>query len=149
MLTGGCYCRAIRYEIHSNPFDTTLCRCATCRKVSAAPAVAWFSVSKGGLRWVQGTPKTFESSPGVLRAFCGDCGTPLAYANAESSDVVDVSTSNKLSAVGLVESAMSAKVTTLGAPSRLFDCRAAVLGSHAALQHLKAFAVHLLHEHLD
>jgi hypothetical protein len=57
--------------------------------------------------------------------------------------------SNKLSAVGLVESAMSAKVTTLGAPSRLFDCRAAVLGSHAALQHLKAFAVHLLHEHLD
>jgi hypothetical protein len=92
MLTGGCYCRAIRYEIHSNPFDTTLCRCATCRKVSAAPAVAWFSVSKGGLRWVQGTPKTFESSPGVLRAFCGDCGTPLAYANAESSDVVDVST---------------------------------------------------------
>jgi hypothetical protein len=92
MLTGGCYCRAIRYEIHSGPFDTTLCHCATCRKISAAPAVAWFSVGKNGLRWVQGTPKTFESSPEVLRTFCGECGTPLTYAHAESPDVVDVST---------------------------------------------------------
>ncbi|WP_443689903.1 GFA family protein [Paraburkholderia megapolitana] len=92
MLTGGCYCRAIRYEIHSSPLDATLCHCATCRKVSAAPAVAWFSVSKSGLLWVRGTPKTFESSPGVLRAFCSNCGTPLTYANAGLSDVVDVST---------------------------------------------------------
>lgn len=92
MLTGGCYCRAVRYEIHSSTFDSTLCHCATCQKVSAAPAVAWFSVSKDGLRWVQGTPKTFESSPGILRAFCSDCGTPLTYRNAESSDWVDVST---------------------------------------------------------
>lgn len=92
MLTGGCYCRAIRYEVHSTPFDATLCHCVTCRRVSAAPAVAWFSVSKDGLRWVRGTPKTFESSPGVLRAFCGECGTPLTYAMAASSDVIDVST---------------------------------------------------------
>ena len=27
----------------------------------------------------QGTPKVYESSPGVLRSFCGDCGTPLSY----------------------------------------------------------------------
>jgi hypothetical protein len=74
------------------PFDTTLCHCVTCRRVSAAPAVAWFSVSSDGLRWVHGTPKTFESSPGVVRAFCGECGTPLTYAMATSSDVIDVST---------------------------------------------------------
>jgi hypothetical protein len=92
MLTGGCYCRAIRYEIDSNPFDTTLCHCATCRKISGAPALAWFSVCKRGLRLVQGTPRTFESSSTVVRAFCGECGTPLTYANAESPDVVDIST---------------------------------------------------------
>ena len=92
MLTGGCYCRAVRYEIHSSPFYTTLCHCATCRKVSAAPAVAWFSVSRGGLSWVQGTPKTFESSPGVLRTFCGGGGPPLTYAKVDSADSVDVST---------------------------------------------------------
>lgn len=27
----------------------------------------------------QGTPKVYESSPGVRRSFCGDCGTPLSY----------------------------------------------------------------------
>jgi hypothetical protein len=69
MLTGGCYCRAIRYEIHSNPFDTTLCRCATCRRVSAAPAVAWFSVSKGGLRRVQGTQRRLNPAQGFFAPF--------------------------------------------------------------------------------
>ncbi|WGS53762.1 GFA family protein [Paraburkholderia sp. D15] len=91
MLTGGCYCRAIRYEIHATPFDTTLCHCATCRKISAAPAVAWFSVDRSGLRWILGQPKTFESSPRVVRSFCGNCGTPLTYSNADSPHVIDVS----------------------------------------------------------
>jgi hypothetical protein len=27
----------------------------------------------------QGTPKVYESSHGVRRSFCGDCGTPLLY----------------------------------------------------------------------
>lgn len=29
--------------------------------------------------WTRGTPKLFQSSNAVRRAFCGDCGTPLAY----------------------------------------------------------------------
>lgn len=91
MLTGGCYCRAVRYEIDSTPFDRTLCHCGTCRRLSAAPAVAWFSVDKRGLRWVHGAPKNFESSPGVLRTFCGNCGTPLTYSKAATADVIDVS----------------------------------------------------------
>lgn len=92
MLTGGCYCGAIRYEIHSAAFDSTLCHCATCRKLSAAPAVAWFSVGRDGLRWVRGAAKMFESSPRVSRSFCADCGTPLTYANADTPDRIDVST---------------------------------------------------------
>ena len=27
----------------------------------------------------RGMPKIYESSPGVSRSFCGDCGTPLSY----------------------------------------------------------------------
>jgi hypothetical protein len=92
MLTGGCYCGAIRYEIQSEAFDSTLCHCATCRKLSAAPAVAWFSVNGDGLHWVRGAPKRFESSAKVQRSFCADCGTPLTYAHAESPGVIDLST---------------------------------------------------------
>ncbi len=29
--------------------------------------------------WTRGEPKWFQSSDRARRAFCGDCGTPLAY----------------------------------------------------------------------
>jgi len=37
-----------------------------------------------GYRWEcvdlgSGTPKVYESAPGVRRSFCGDCGIPLFY----------------------------------------------------------------------
>ncbi len=34
------------------------------------------------VRFTHGAPKSFSSSPGVDRLFCGHCGTPLAYRGA-------------------------------------------------------------------
>jgi hypothetical protein len=39
-----------------------------------------------------GSPRLFESSPGVLRTFCGICGTPLTYASTSHRDMIDVTT---------------------------------------------------------
>ncbi len=36
-------------------------------------------VPKTSLRFTQGQPKEYSSSPGVHRSFCGDCGSPLYY----------------------------------------------------------------------
>jgi hypothetical protein len=41
MLTGGCYCGAVRYETDGEPFHETICHCADCRRIVGAASVAW------------------------------------------------------------------------------------------------------------
>lgn len=36
-------------------------------------------VPDGRWRWTGAEPKTFASSPGVTRSFCGTCGAQVAY----------------------------------------------------------------------
>lgn len=89
-LAGGCYCGAVRYQIDAEPFDSTLCHCADCRRVAGAPAVAWFSVRPGEIGLTGIEPARFTSSPGATRSFCPRCGTPLLFQN--DPGVLDVST---------------------------------------------------------
>src|SRR5215471_16969377 len=92
MLKGGCFCGKIRYEVLGTPFDSTLCHCVDCRRLSAAACVAWFSVRRSEFRFVLGQPATLASSNAVLRAFCAECGTHLTYQHDDFPDEIDVST---------------------------------------------------------
>lgn len=92
MLTGGCLCGDIRYEAGGTPFHLTLCHCATCRRASGAPVVAWFSVPRGQFRFTQGTPSRFSSSAQGTRSFCGRCGSALTFENADLPEEIDVTT---------------------------------------------------------
>ena len=69
-----------------------MCHCADCRRAVGTAPVAWFTVSAASLRWVQGTPVAYASSPGVLRRFCGVCGTSLTFEGAPGE--VDVTTAS-------------------------------------------------------
>lgn len=89
--TGGCQCGAVRYEVRGEITHETLCHCSFCRRASAAPVVAWFSVRPEAFRVTRGGMKIFRSSPGVARSFCGDCGTPLTY-QRDGLDELDVTT---------------------------------------------------------
>jgi hypothetical protein len=88
MLTGGCFCGNVRYEVSGTPFHSTV----DCRRCAAAPFVAWFSVKRPELRIVHGQLKRFASSPHVVRTFCPDCGTPLTYQHDNFPDEIDIST---------------------------------------------------------
>ncbi|WP_066338683.1 GFA family protein [Azohydromonas lata] len=90
MLTGGCLCGAVRYEAGGTPFNLTMCHCATCRRASGAPLVAWFSVPKHEFRLVQGTPARFSSSAQGMRSFCKDCGSALTFENSDLPEEIDV-----------------------------------------------------------
>ena len=68
MLTGGCLCGEVRYEADGAPFHKTVCHCSMCRRASGAPIVAWFSVPREELRWVQGAPKRYRSSAQATKA---------------------------------------------------------------------------------
>ncbi len=89
-LTGGCSCGAVRYETAAAPFHCTLCHCVDCRRVAAAPAVAWFTVPAAELRYVRGAPAVHRSSPQVERSFSAACGSPLTYRNDAYAHEIDV-----------------------------------------------------------
>jgi hypothetical protein len=42
------------------------------------------------LRFTQGQPKKYSSSPGVWRSFCSDCGSPIAYRSDRRSEIIDL-----------------------------------------------------------
>jgi len=91
-LQGGCYCGAVRYEAHGQPFNSTLCHCLDCRKASGAPAFAWFSVKTDALQWTRREPRRFRSSAHAERSFCQDCGTTLTWQDDRWQDEIDIAT---------------------------------------------------------
>ena len=93
IATGGCLCGAVRYEARGDGgFHATLCHCASCRRASGAPVVAWVSFPAARFRFTRGEPRCFRSSAQVERAFCGDCGSPLTYRHDTLPDEIDVTT---------------------------------------------------------
>lgn len=93
-LEGGCLCKAIRYRVSGHPLGSAVCHCATCRKASAAPAVAWSTFKRGDFKITKGQPAIFHSSAPVIRTFCSHCGTQLTYQHENDRDYIDVTTAS-------------------------------------------------------
>ena len=89
---GGCLCGAIRYRVRGAPSTSMLCHCRSCRRATASPVVAWVTFPKSAVIFMQGAPTAFQSSPGVVRTFCGACGTPLTYATELAPEEIDITT---------------------------------------------------------
>lgn len=81
MATGGCHCGAIRYSVAGEPRHSSVCHCESCRRTTGGLSTAWLGYPSEALTVEQGEPRSYNSSGGVQRRFCGDCGTSLFYAN--------------------------------------------------------------------
>ena len=101
MRTGRCLCGAIRYRCGPLLYPPTLCHCESCRRTAGAHAVGWLTVRQAELIYEGAAPQEYASSPGVWRAFCARCGTPLTYRNAQRPGEIDV-TIGSLDAPGQV-----------------------------------------------
>ena len=77
--TGGCMCGAVRYEVGGLPFWVGHCHCESCRRHTGAPVVTYVGFRKDQVAFTKGRRQIYNSSPGVGRAFCGQCGTPLTW----------------------------------------------------------------------
>ena len=77
--TGRCMCGAIRYELVSDPIAIIYCHCESCRRHTGAPTSALAGMRRDDVRFTQGERAIYESSPGVGRGFCRDCGTTLTW----------------------------------------------------------------------
>ncbi|MGF1610929.1 MAG: GFA family protein [Kiloniellales bacterium] len=77
--TGGCLCGSVRYRASEAPKYASYCHCGMCRKASGAPFMGFVEFPEGALEWTQGRLSQYESSSGVIRRFCGSCGSPLTF----------------------------------------------------------------------
>ena len=77
--TGGCMCGAVRYEATGKPLDVGYCHCKSCRHHTGAPVVAYVGFKADDVSFSGQERKIYHSSPGVGRAFCGECGTTLTW----------------------------------------------------------------------
>lgn len=85
-------CRAVRYRVSGAPTNSMMCHCQSCRRVAAAPVVAWVTFPLAQFQLLRGHPTEFDSSEPVRRTFCGACGTPLTYEHRDRGGFVDVTT---------------------------------------------------------
>lgn len=90
--TGGCLCGAVRFEAVGAPFSVIHCHCLSCRRHTGAPVVTLAGFKQAQVRFTQGERRIYASSPGVGRAFCPDCGTPLTWEGngAEHGPVIEL-----------------------------------------------------------
>lgn len=88
ILTGGCQCGHVRYQIEIDDFDAYLCHCRMCQRATGGVAAAFKNLPKARRRWLT-QPDWYQSSPIARRPFCGRCGTPLGfeYPDSENCDV--------------------------------------------------------------
>jgi adenylate cyclase len=77
LITGGCLCGEIRYEINGEDLGTTYCHCRMCQLFTTAPASPGTGFLKKDFRITQGEPKTYVSSLIAERVFCPTCSTCL------------------------------------------------------------------------
>ena len=78
-LTGGCLCKAVRYETTGEPMMVSHCHCHSCRKHNGAAMVTLAGFKADQVEFRGTARKIYTSSPSVGRGFCPACGTPLTW----------------------------------------------------------------------
>lgn len=89
-FSGGCQCGTVRYQVTGDPILTAICHCSMCRRANAAPVVAWAMFAESQVSFTNSPPKSYPSSPGAKRGFCGDCGTQICFTAEYIPGLIDV-----------------------------------------------------------
>jgi len=79
LISGGCLCEAVRYEISQPPISTAYCHCRICQRSIGASFSTWVAFPADAVRFTNGEPKYYRSSLIAQRGFCANCGTSLNW----------------------------------------------------------------------
>lgn len=90
-ITGGCCCGDVIYGATGESVLVEFCHCRSCRHTVGAPLMAWAAFRRDEFAITAGKPIAYESSPGVVRTFCGRCGTSLTLADGRFPSEIYVS----------------------------------------------------------
>lgn len=88
-MRGSCLCRQIEYEVSELASLPRHCSCGMCRKAHASAFNTSASVARDNFRCLRGDMnlRSYESSPGKRRYFCGNCGSHL-FAQRDGSKTI-------------------------------------------------------------
>ena len=90
MLKGSCLCQSVQYEIDSELGPTMICHCENCRKASGSAYAINAAVesNKFHLNTGEKAIAEYESSPGVFRVFCQQCGSQLYSKRSTMPEII-------------------------------------------------------------
>lgn len=85
LLSGGCLCGAVRYELGAAPEWSHYCHCSRCRKATGSSFAANLFVPLEALRFTAGEERVRAFQPPeaerFTHAFCEACGSTLPWRN--------------------------------------------------------------------
>lgn len=79
MHRGSCLCGRVMYQYDGEITEVSRCYCTQCQKAQGGAFVAVARVDSDKLTFSKGEEclKAFSSTPGKIRVFCSECGSPL------------------------------------------------------------------------
>lgn len=77
LVTGGCLCGEVRYEIRGKDIGSSFCHCRMCQRFAGSPVSAGTGFLLDDFRVTEGEPKSYRSSAIAERVFCPRCGSSL------------------------------------------------------------------------
>jgi hypothetical protein len=80
MLTGGCLCGGVRFEVTEELVAFTYCHCTRCQRRTGTAASAQARVAPDSVRFIQGEELVKGWQPpddGWEKCFCENCGSQL------------------------------------------------------------------------
>ncbi len=90
MPSGTCLCGNFKYTVEGPFGDVRYCHCSQCRRGNGSAFSANAKINKA--QWSLEGPKEkiteFEHKPGMFKAFCSSCGSPLyARSSRDPNDI--------------------------------------------------------------
>jgi hypothetical protein len=79
-------CGAVRYRLHGPFTYSAHCHCRSCQQAVGAGVATYSAVARENFEVIKGELAIYNSSPGVRRGFCRQCGTSLTYDGDDWTD---------------------------------------------------------------
>ena len=92
LLTGGCLCGGVRFEVTEPLLFASYCHCTRCQRRSGTAASAQARIVPGSLHVTSGEElvRGFQPENGSTKVSCSRCGSQLWAYRAETPDALAV-----------------------------------------------------------
>lgn len=77
--SGRCRCGVYRFRAAAEPIQVSYCHCSDCRRATGAPVTVFAGFREDDVERLGTEPAAYQSTLGVARLFCSQCGTPIGY----------------------------------------------------------------------